>query len=144
MIRTMNTLYANTTAQIKIEGFFLLLLVTPKVLISGVPFPYYCLSLAVESLAEVNSQTTAIKEIKIGETEHKITFCADYMVVYMTFPEASLEVIQKLLFEYDTVSRLKINHKKSEILQVYLSPTILRYLKHKFLFQLVTKSWSYL
>ena len=78
------------------------------------PFSSLLFNIVLEVLATAIRQEKAIKDIKIGKEEMKMSLFADDMIVYM---ENSIDSTKKLLFlinEFGKTAAYKVNTQKSK------------------------------
>lgn len=82
----------------------------------GCPLPPALFIIAIEPLAQTIRGESEIKGAKVGKTIHKINLMADNIILYLTSRFDSLAKLQRVLHNFGSISRYKVNYEKSEIL----------------------------
>ena len=82
----------------------------------GCPLSPYLFILCVEPLAHKIRNTNEIKGIKIDNLEHKISQYADDTTLFLKGELSSFSLTFKLLDSYSTISGLKVNKEKTQVL----------------------------
>lgn len=75
-------------------------------------------ALSIEPLAAALRQSSNFKGITRHGTEHKISLCADDVLLYVTSPTSSIPQIISLLKEFGIFSGYKLNMSKSEFFPI--------------------------
>ena len=88
----------------------------PRAVRQGCPLSPYLFILCVEPLAHKIRNTNEIKGIKIDNLEHKISQYADDTTLFLKGELSSFSLTFKLLDHYSTISGLKVNKDKTQVL----------------------------
>lgn len=84
----------------------------------GCPLSPLLFTLVIEPLALWLRSDAGFQGITRLDTVHKVSLYADDLLLYVSDPISSFPTIFKILNEYSSVSRYKLNYQKSEILPI--------------------------
>jgi hypothetical protein len=77
----------------------------------GCPLSQLLFNIVLEFLARAIRQEEEIKGIQIGKETVKISFFADYMILYLKDPKHSTQKLLDIINSYSKVAGYKINLK---------------------------------
>lgn len=101
------------TARIRVNGTLSRYFKLSRGTWQGDPLTSLVFILAMEPLAENIKNNHKIKGIQIGQEEHKMAMYADDVILYLTNPTQSHEIMDEIQ-QYSDISGYKLNTNKSE------------------------------
>jgi hypothetical protein len=102
-------IYSKPVANIKVNGENLEAIPLKSGTRQGCSLSPYLFNIVLEVLARAIGQQKAIKGIKFGKEEVKISLFADDMIVYISDPKSSTRELLNLINSYNEVAGYKIN-----------------------------------
>lgn len=91
--------------------------------------------LALEPLAIRFRASLDVKGIDCGGIEHKCILFADDLLMAISSPITTLPNLYAILKPFSTISGLKINHDKSQAMNISLEDSVLSTLKRSYKFR---------
>ena len=129
-IKGINTLYNNSVARVKINGYLSEKIQLERGTKQGCGLSPALFAIFIEPLAQWIRQSDNIKGISIKGDQHKSALFADDVLIFLSQPSDSLPELFKLLNEFGTYSGYKLNVQKTQILTLNYLPT--RQIQDKF------------
>lgn len=123
MLNWISALYNNPKALIKINNIFSDPIKINNSAHQGCPLSPLLFILSLEPLIRTINISQDIKDFTVHDREYKIAAYADDLLFFVSSPHISIPNLVKKFNSFGYISNFKINHSKSEALNVTLSAT---------------------
>uniref|UniRef100_A0A8C5PDU3 Reverse transcriptase domain-containing protein n=1 Tax=Leptobrachium leishanense TaxID=445787 RepID=A0A8C5PDU3_9ANUR len=144
MLAWIGALYTNPSARLNVNGAL-----SPPFRINngtrqGCPLSPLLFALTLEPFLQAIRAHPQLHGMTAAGVEHRVAAYADDMLFFVRKPAESLQHLTKLFQEYGSISNLRINMEKSEILPIYVPNDQRVTLKRAFPFRWCTTGLKYL
>lgn len=144
MFHRISSLYANPSAQVRINGT----LSDPFILHNGTrqgcPLSPLLFAITLEPFLATIRNNINIKGIQIGNRSHKYAAYADDVLFFIQQPRISIPNLMSAFSTFQSISNFKINLSKSEILNINIPKAETLFLKPLFPFRWESNCLKYL
>uniref|UniRef100_A0AAR2KC07 Reverse transcriptase domain-containing protein n=1 Tax=Pygocentrus nattereri TaxID=42514 RepID=A0AAR2KC07_PYGNA len=120
-INMIKSLYSYPNAVVNTNNFHSDVFPVSRGCRQGCPLSPLLFCLVIEPLAQSIRNSTRLTGIKIGGEDHRISLYADDVLLYLSNPNASVNIVLDLISDYSSVSGYKINLDKSLALPINIS-----------------------
>ncbi|KAM9311530.1 E3 ubiquitin-protein ligase RNF213 [Gastrophryne carolinensis] len=137
-------LYTNPTAKVRANGLLSASFPISNGTRQGCPLSPLLYVITMEHLAVAIRNNPSIKRIQVADRQHKASLFADDLLLHLTSPLTSFPSILAEFNRFSRVSNFKINHSKSEALNLSLPPREVKQLELNFPFKWQPHAIKYL
>lgn len=121
-IKTIQTLYTNPIARIKVNGSLSKTIKLGKGCRQGCSVSPLLFAIFLEPLSQWIKQNDSIKGVTIAGIEQKIALFADDVLIYLVNPNSSLSVLLDAFKEFGMLSGYKVNFQKTQVISFNYEP----------------------
>uniref|UniRef100_A0A8C5QG16 Reverse transcriptase domain-containing protein n=1 Tax=Leptobrachium leishanense TaxID=445787 RepID=A0A8C5QG16_9ANUR len=122
MILWIRALYTHPSARINVNGVLSDSFPISNGTRQGCPLSPLLFALSLEPFLQAVRDAPDIAGLWVGNTEHRLAAYADDLLFFVRSPKVTLPTLLRMFADYGTLSNLKLNMDKSEIMPVLIPP----------------------